>query len=118
MRHEKLLLVLVLSLLGGCYSNLPIEFSKIDDYKELSKIKLKDRSEYNFENGESQILSVNKNLIVLVDLRGNKREVLVSDVDTFYSFNFDPIKLIFGSLWVGFAVLCLLWLGSAVGPVG
>jgi len=104
---DKSFFVIVFLLIGGCYSSLPIEFSKIDDYKELSKIKLKDKSEYSFNNGENQLLSLDEKQITFIDQGGVTRKVFFSEIEKFYTYRIDGTKVLFSTMWIIFGIISL-----------
>lgn len=106
-KHYKLFFVIIFLSLGGCYSSLPIEFSKISDYKELSKIKLKDGSEYYFNNKDYQLLSVSYTDITFNDENGIKKTIKHVDVEKFYTYRLDGTKVLFSTLWIIFGTILL-----------
>ncbi|MDP3583006.1 MAG: hypothetical protein Q8S39_13820 [Ignavibacteria bacterium] len=92
---------------------------KVHSSVEVSKIKLKDKTEVRFNTGENQLLTITDDHLIYLDSEGITRKVFLSDVDTFYTYKIDSGKVIFGSIWISLAAFFLNWLTShAFGPVG
>lgn len=93
-------IVLILANLSGCYSNFPIEMGKVNSTVEVSKIKLKDKTEIRFNTGENQLLTVADDHLIYLDSGGITRKIYFSEVERFYTYRVDGGKIIFGSMWV------------------
>lgn len=113
-------IVLIFTNLGGCYSNLPIEFLKINDFKELSKIKLMDKTEYYFESGENQLLSISGDKLTLIDKNGVQKTINFTDIEEFYTYRVDGTKVVFSVFWITIVTIVLLIkiLGISFNPGG
>ena len=113
-------IILILANLSGCYSNFPIEFSKIDDHKELSKIKLKNKTEYYFADGENQLLSISGDKLTLIDKNGIQKTINFTDIEEFYTYRVDGTKVVFSVFWIAIVTIALLIkiLGISFSPGG
>ena len=105
--------------LSGCYSNLPIEMGKVHDTVEVSKIKLKDKTEVRFNTGENQLLTITDDHLIYLDSGGITRKIYFSEVEEFYTYRVDSGKVIFGALWTVFGLVLLQMLfGPRFSPGG
>ncbi len=99
--------LLILTNLSGCYSNLPIEMGKVNGTVEVSKIKLKDKTEVRFNTGENQLLTITNDHLIYLDSGGITRKIYFSEVEKFYAYRVDSGKIIFGALWTVFGLVLL-----------
>lgn len=90
-------ILLILANLSGCYSTYLIDSKGTIEKEKVGRVVLKDNSELIFYDETNRLLDLTKEVLIYKDSKGIENRIPISDIEKFYEYKIDGVKILLGT---------------------